>query len=138
MTGNGDQTDRVAKVVASHPFSRHLGAELLLAGDGRAELALPIADHIKQQHGFAHGGAISYLADNAITIAGALALGGDALTGEFKINYLRPGLGEMLIARAEAKHAGSRQATCVCDVYAQSGGEEKLVATALGTVVKIG
>ena len=65
-------------------------------------------------------------------------MSGDALTGEFKISYLRPGLGETLIARAEAKHAGSRQATCVCDVYAQSGGEEKLVATALGTVVKIG
>lgn len=62
----------------------------------------------------------------------------DALTGEFKINYLRPGLGETLIARAEAKHAGSRQATCVCDVYAKNGGDEKLFAAALGTFVQVG
>ena len=44
----------------------------------------------------------------------------------------------MLIARAEAKHAGSRQATCVCDVYAKNGGDEKLVAAALGTFVQVG
>lgn len=68
----------------------------------------------------------------------ARSLSGDALTGEFKINYLRPGVGETLIVRAEAERAGSRQATCVCDVYAQSGGTEKLVATTLGTVVKAG
>ena len=34
---------------------------------------------------------MSYLADNALTYAGGTALGSNALTLEFKINYVRPG-----------------------------------------------
>lgn len=62
-------------------------AELAALSQDSAELTLAIQDHHKQQHGFVHGGVISYLADNAIAFAGGLALGGNALMAEFKINY---------------------------------------------------
>ena len=104
------------KVFDAQPFSRHVGAELTDCGPGTAEIRLPIVDHLKQQHGFVHGGVISYLADNAITFAGGLALGGDALTSEFKINYLKPAVGSHLIARAHAKSKGKRQAVCLCEI----------------------
>lgn len=123
------------KVFASQPFSRHIGAELTQVSSDSAQLSLLIEDHHKQQHGYAHGGVISYLADNAITFAGGLALGGNALTVEFKINYIRPGVGERLVARAKARSAGKRLATCQCDVFAVDGGTEKLCAVAQGTVV---
>ncbi len=96
------------QVFASQPFSQFIGAELTAVGPDSAELTLAIQPHHKQQHGFAHGGVLSYLADNAITFAGGLALGGNALTAEFKINYLRPGLGTRLIARR--RHAARASA----------------------------
>jgi len=123
------------QVFASQPFSQFIGAQLTHADNDSAELTLVIADHLKQQHGFVHGGVISYLADNAITFAGGLALNGNALTAEFKINYLRPAVGSHLIARAKARSVGKRQAVCQCEVYALDGGEEKLCALAQGTVV---
>ena len=124
------------RVFDAQPFSRHLGAELTSCAPGSAEITLRIVDHLKQQHGFVHGGVISYLADNAITFAGGLALGGDALTSEYKINYLKPAVGSHLVARAHAKGKGKRQAVCLCDVVAVGDdGTETLCAIAQGTVV---
>jgi uncharacterized protein (TIGR00369 family) len=125
-------------VLAAQPFSRLLGAELVALAPGRCELALPLRDELKQQHGFAHGGALSYLADNALTYAGGSAMGGAVVTSEFKINYLRPARGERLIARAEVLHAGRGQAVCRCEVVVVTGGSEKLCAVAQGTIAKIG
>lgn len=123
------------QVFESQPFSQYMGAELVDIGPGTAELKLPIVDKLEQQHGFVHGGAISYLADNAITFAGGLALGGNALTSEFKINYLKPAVGSHLVARALAVNVGKRQAVCQCEIFAVGDGEEKLCALAQGTVV---
>jgi len=116
-------------------FSRLLWAELLAFEPGRAELRLSLRDDLKQQHGFAHGGVIAYLADNALTYAGASALGTGVLTLEMKINYTRPGIGQCLVARAEVLSAGRRQAVCQCRVHALNAGVEKLVAVAQGTIV---
>ena len=44
-------------------------------------------------------------------------------------------IGARLIARAEAKSVGKRQAVCQCEVYAAEGDEEQLCALAQGTVV---
>ena len=50
-------------------------------------------------YGRLHGGAISYLADNALTFAGGSVLG-DSVTAEYKINYLRPATGVQALAPA--------------------------------------
>lgn len=125
------------KVLQEQPFSVLLGAELEAYEQGKAVLSLNIRKELQQQHGFAHGGAISYLADNALTYAGGSVLG-DSVTSEFKINYLRPGIGEKLTARATVISAGKRQAVCQCEVVAISADEERLVAVAQGTITKIG
>ena len=88
-----DLQEFARQVFESQPFSQYIGAQLVSSGPGKAELSIAIADHLKQQHGFVHGGVISYLADNSITFAGGLALGGNALTSEFKINYVMPTIG---------------------------------------------
>ena len=80
---------------------------------------------------------LGYLADNALTYAGGTALGGGAITSEMKINYVRPGVGELLIARAEAVAVSRQQAVCRCDVFAVAGGVEKLCAVAQGTIVRM-
>jgi uncharacterized protein (TIGR00369 family) len=126
------------QVLASQPFSVLLGAELLGFSEGSAELKIPIRAELKQQHGFVHGGVISYAADNALTYAGGSALGAGVVTSEFKINYLRPALGEFIVARATVVHAGKNQAVCRCEVYVCANGRESLCATAQGTIARLG
>lgn len=133
-----DMTAFAHAVFDAQPFSRFLGAELTAVGPGSAEIRIRNRPELQQQHGFLHGGVLSYLADNALTFAGGLALGGDALTAEYKINYARPAVGDVLIARAESLVTMRRQAVCQCSVYAEEGGTERLVAVAQGTIVTAG
>ena len=133
-----DLLDRARGALHAQPFSMLLGAELMHAGSDELTLCLPIRDELRQQHGFVHGGVISYLADNALTFAGALSLGPRVVTGEYKINYLRPAVKGTLIARARVVYAGRHQATCQCSVFVMEGNREKLVAVAQGTVNRIG
>ena len=122
------------EVLAKQAFSTLIGAQLVALSPGRCELHVPITEAIKQQHGFVHGGVLSYAADNALTYAGGTALRVPVVTSEFKINYLRPAVGERLIARAEAVHTGKTQSVCRCDVFVLKDGEEKLCAVAQGTI----
>ncbi|MBX3611416.1 MAG: PaaI family thioesterase [Hydrogenophaga sp.] len=124
-------------VLAKQPFSQLIGAELAALSPGRCELQVPIGESVKQQHGFVHGGVLSYAADNALTYAGGTALRVPVVTSEFKINYLRPAIGERLIARAEAVHTGKSQAVCRCDVFVVHEGVEKLCAVAQGTIAAL-
>ena len=125
------------EVLASQPFSQLIGAELVALSPGRCELHVPITEAVQQQHGFVHGGVLSYAADNALTYAGGTALRVPVVTSEFKINYLRPAIGERLIARAEAVHTGKSQAVCRCDVFVLKDGVEKLCAVAQGTIAAL-
>ena len=125
------------EVLARQPFSQLLGAELAALEPGRCELQVSITAQLKQQNGFAHGGVVSYLADNALTYAGGTALRVPVVTAEFKINYVRPAVGERLVARAQAVHVGKTQAVCRCDVFVVAGAEEKLCAIAQGTIVRL-
>lgn len=125
-------------VLASQPFSALLGAELTRFDEAGVEIRIPITDRLKQQHGFVHGGVISYAADNALTFAGGTALGAGVVTAEFKINYLRPAMGEQLAARACVIHSGRQQAVCRCDVFVMGAEGEHLCATAQGTISRLG
>lgn len=124
-------------VLASQPFSVLVGAELAALSPGTCELHLPVTSQVLQQHGFVHGGIVSYAADNALTYAGGTALGVPVVTSEFKINYVRPAIGERLIARAHAVHSGKSQAVCRCDVFVMKDGQEKLCAVAQGTITAL-
>lgn len=133
-----DLLDRARGALHAQPFSMLLGAELMHTSANEITLCLPIRDELRQQHGFVHGGVISYLADNALTFAGALALGPRVVTGEYKINYLRPAMNGTLLARAQVVYAGRQQATCQCNIFVMDGKGERLVAVAQGTINRIG
>jgi uncharacterized protein (TIGR00369 family) len=124
------------QILATQPFSVLLGTELTRFEEGLVEMRLTLKPEHLQQHGFAHGGVVSYLADNAMTYAGGSALG-NVLTQEIKVNYIRPAVGDALIARAVVVSSGRSQAVCRCDVFAVTGGEEKLCAAAQGTIVPV-
>ena len=132
-----DMLEPGRQILDSQPFSVLLGAELLSLAEGHAELRVPIRAELKQQHGFVHGGVISYAADNALTYAAGSRLGAAVVTSEFKINYLRPAMGEFLVASATVVHCGRTQAVCRCDIVVSEQGGERLCATAQGTVARL-
>ncbi|MDP3796253.1 MAG: PaaI family thioesterase [Polaromonas sp.] len=123
--------------LALQPFSVLRGAELHGLKRGHCELHVPVNPKILQQNGFVHGGMVSYAADNAPTYAGETLLDWAVVTSEFKINDVRPAIGERLIARAEAGYAGKTQAACRCDVFVVVNGVEKLCAVAQGTIARL-
>lgn len=126
------------QVLQSQPFSRLLGTQFGAFDGTTIELRLPITADLFQQHGFVHGGVISYMADNTLTFAGAIALGPAVVTAEYSIHYVKPARGQDLVARASVISAGRRQAVCRCDVWAVADGKEELCATAQGTIVSVG
>ena len=130
---------RGRQVLAEQPFSVLLGTQLhTLLPSGAVELHLPLTEKLRQQYGFAHGGVLSYMADNALTYAGGTVMRSMIITSEFKINYLRPALGKCLIARARPVHVGKSQSVCICQVFdVQDNGVEKLCAVAQGTIVRL-
>jgi acyl-CoA thioesterase len=125
-------------VLESQPFSQHLGAELIEFERGRAVLALEVRPEFLQQHGFVHGGIVSYLIDNAITFAGGSVLGEKVVTAEFKVNYIRPARGQRLVATATVEGAGARLAVCRCEVVAKDGEKERRCAVGQGTITLLG
>ena len=125
------------QILAAQPFSRLLEAELISWLPELTELRVPLGERTRQHLGMTHGGVICYAADNALTYAGGAALGRNVVTSELKINYIRPAMGNALVARATALSAGRTQAVVRCDVYDVDGDSEKLCATALGTIRKV-
>ncbi|HZC25845.1 MAG TPA: PaaI family thioesterase [Actinopolymorphaceae bacterium] len=125
------------ELLAAQPFSVLLGATLDDFSPGRALLSLPLTDRLLQQHGYAHGGVVSYLADNAMTFAGGSVLGPAVVTAEYKINYLRPARGVRLRALAEVVNAGQRLAVVRCTITADAAGVGTGCAVAQGTIATI-
>lgn len=105
------------QVLAAQPFSVLLGAELLHFSEERTEVLLRLEPTLLQQHGFAHGGVLSYMADTALTFMAGAVLGPAILTAEYTINYIKPAQGEWLIARASVIATCKRQAVCRCDIF---------------------
>jgi uncharacterized protein (TIGR00369 family) len=133
-----DMLTQGQQILALQPFSASLNARLDAFAPGSAELSVPVVPALLQQHGFVHGGVLSYLADNALTFAGGSVLG-DSVTAEFKINYLRPAKdAERLLAVATVVGSGKTQAVCRCDIFVLRGGERTLCAAAQGTIRKAG
>jgi uncharacterized protein (TIGR00369 family) len=126
--------ENVRLVLSQQPFSNLIQAYCHQINEGAVDLRVAIRDDLRQQQGFVHGGLISYLADNALTIAGGLALGPKVVTGEYKINYLRPAIDGILSARAYSVHKGSTQTICRCEIFLISEQGEKIVAIAQGTI----
>ncbi|MGJ7505785.1 MULTISPECIES: PaaI family thioesterase [unclassified Variovorax] len=126
-----------SQILAAQPFSVLIGAELHAFSPGHAEIQLPLAEQLTQQNGFAHGGIVSYLADNALTFVGGTALRAAVVTSEYKINYVRPAMGQRLIVRAKSVHSGNSQAVCTCEIFALNEDVEKLCALAQGTIAKL-
>lgn len=109
-------------------YNRWCGIEVLSAGHGRAEIAMPWRDEAGQYAGFLHAGLVGALIDTACGFAAA-TLVGRVLASHYAVNCLRPAVGERFVARARVVKPGRTQVFTACELFGLKGGEETLVAT---------
>ncbi len=131
--------ERVANSFARQSFMTLIDARLAAVSPGYVEIELPVWQDITQQHGFVHGGAVGAIADSAAGYA-ARSLMDDrsaVLTVEYKINFLAPSGGEVLIARGRVIKPGRQLFVCSAEVAAASKGAEKTVAIAQYTMARV-
>ena len=114
-----------------------LGAVISRVKPGEVEIEMPYRADFTQQHGFVHGGIVTAIVDSACGYA-ALSLSAPetaVLTVEYKVNFLAPAKGDRLLARGEVVRPGSTVTVCKGDVVAYDGGDEKVVASMLATMM---
>jgi len=136
---SSDSEARVRASFAKQGLMETLGASVARVSPGRVEIAMAAAQGISQQHGFVHAGAVASIADSAAGYA-ALTLmppGAGVLTVEFKINLLAPAVGDRIVARGRVIKAGRTITLAQTDVFAENGGQEKLIALLSATLMTI-
>ena len=132
---------RVADSFAAQGLMETLGATLVSADAGEVTIAMPFDVRLSQQQGFVHAGAISSILDSACGYAALTVApeGCEVVTAEFKINLLRPAIGDRFVAIGRVQNAGKRLCVCTGEVRAQRNGvaEEKVVALMQATIANV-
>lgn len=134
-----DFAGRVRRSFAQQSLMGTIGAVLEAVEPGLVEIALPVAPHILQQHGFVHAGAVSTIADTACGFA-ALTLmkpGAGVLTVEFKMNMMAPATGTKLVASGRVVKAGRTLIVTQAEVFAYADGSGRTVALMTATMMTI-
>jgi uncharacterized protein (TIGR00369 family) len=127
-------SENVEKIFYRANFVRDLDIRLEKVAQGLCETSLVVQDRLRQQHGFVHGGVLATLADHTAGGAARSVSGDrDVLTVEFKINYLRPAMGDRLRCTATVLRAGKTMIVAEALVFssnsrANNSGKEDLVA----------
>jgi uncharacterized protein (TIGR00369 family) len=114
-----------------------IGASITNMEDGAVTIELPCRQDLTQQHGFIHAGIVTMIVDTACGYA-ALSLmpvSAAVLTVEYKVNFISPAIGEKLVARGRVLKPGKTLMACYGEVHAKFGGEEKIVASMLATMI---
>lgn len=106
---------------------------------GRAEMAMPFAPHLLQQHGFVHAGALTALVDNACGFAAMTLMpkGTGVLTVEFKMNLMSPARGERFVGVGRVVRPGNRLMVTIGECFAEQAGARKPIALMTATMMVV-
>jgi uncharacterized protein (TIGR00369 family) len=109
-----DIQKRVADSFGAQGLMTTIGAKLALVGDGEVHIELPFSPRLTQQHGYVHAGAITSVLDGACGYAALTKapIECEVVTAEFKINLLRPAIGDRFLAIGKVQNAGRLLTVC--------------------------
>ncbi len=134
--------ERTTASFGSQGLMATIGAILESVQDGEVHIALPFSSSISQQQGFVHAGAITSIVDSACGYAALTkaSLGFEVVTAEFKVNLLRPAIGNRFLAIGRVQNAGKLLTVCTGEVRAfnEKADSYKVVALMQGTFVNVG
>jgi uncharacterized protein (TIGR00369 family) len=133
--------DRIAASFDAQGLMTTLGATLALVSDGEVHIAMPFAAQFSQQHGYVHAGAITSIVDTACGYAALTKAPEecDVVSAEFKVNFMRPALGDRFLAVGKVQNAGKALTVCTGEVRAFSGHDSayKVIALMQATIANI-
>lgn len=131
--------ERVADSFKSQGLMATLGAQLVSVVDGEVQIELPFSSKISQQHGYVHAGAITSVVDSACGYAALTKAPPECevVTAEFKINLMRPAIGERFLAIGRVQSSGKFLTVCTGEVQAFSGTVCKVIALMQATIINV-
>ena len=137
-----DLQDRIQRSFDAQGLMATLGARLQHVQAGEVHIALPFSTHLSQQMGFLHAGAITSIVDSACGYAALTQApaGMEVVTAEFKINLMRPGIGQRFLAIGKVQNAGRLLTVCTGEVRAYSSEANeafKVIALMQATIVNV-
>lgn len=134
-----DVQQRVAASFAAQGLMETLGAQLAHVAAGEVQIALPFATALSQQHGYMHAGAITSVVDSACGYAALTRApaGCEVVTAEFKINFMRPAIGDRFLAVGRVVSAGKLLTVCAGEVQAFTGSTCKVIAVMQATIANV-
>jgi uncharacterized protein (TIGR00369 family) len=126
----------LAEAINAKGFTGAAGFRILEVKPGYAELALARRDDLVQFFGHFHGGVIAALADHAagIAVTSGLPKGKIGVTIEIKVNFLSPGDGSELIARAKTLKMSGSIGVATVEVFTRDDKSERLCAFCTATM----
>jgi uncharacterized protein (TIGR00369 family) len=116
-----------------------VGARLTRVAHGKVEIEIDNLPGVQQQHSFVHGGVVGMIADSAGGYAGfsTMPAGSTVLTVEYKMNFLNPAEGPLIVARGRAVKTGRTLVVCHVDVVSIKDGRERPCALMLQTLMAV-
>ncbi|MEQ8253369.1 MAG: PaaI family thioesterase [Smithellaceae bacterium] len=116
-------------------FPAFCGFEVSSVDYGLFETRLSVKNEHQQQDGFVHAGVIATMADHTSGYASFTTVSEKfrILTVEFKINYLKPAIGPVIICRSKVINNGKKIKVVEAEVFSVANGSEKLVAKGMFT-----
>jgi uncharacterized protein (TIGR00369 family) len=129
---------RIQDSFAQQGLMGTIGARLVAVRPGRVEIALPFSPALTQQNGFFHAAAVAAIADSAGGYAALSVMSDDedVLAVEFKLNLVRPAIGDRLVAEGTVLRAGRTLIVCQNTVLAYAQGSARTVAVMLQTNIR--
>jgi uncharacterized protein (TIGR00369 family) len=126
----------LAETVSAKGFSHAAGFRITEVKPGYAEVRLPRRADLLQFFGRFHGGVITALADQAagIAVTSGLPKGKIGVTVEIKVNFLSPGDGNELIARARTLKMSGSLGVATVEVFTKDEKSERLCAFCSATM----
>lgn len=131
--------ERVRESFGRQRLMATIGAELTSVAPGEITIEMPFREDLTQQHGFLHAATVTAIVDSACGYAASSLMPAEAavLSIEFKMNMLAPAMGEHFIAIGRVTKAGRTITVVNGDCFAVQGGDKKLVATMVGTMMTV-
>ena len=120
-------------------FIKFCGFKAHKVGKGFFTSKLEIGPAHRQQDGFIHAGVMATMADHTAGYA-AFTLVSEkyrVLTIEFKINFLKPASGEMVVCKARILKEGKLVMVAESEVFDSRQRQKRLVAKAVATLMAV-
>lgn len=120
-------------------FIKFCGFKAYKIGKGFFSSRLEISPDHRQQDGFIHAGVMATMADHTAGYAAFTLVGEEykILTVEFKINFLKPASGEMLVCQARILKEGKLIIVAESEVFDSKQRKKWLVAKAVVTLMAV-